>query len=457
MSLRLDRLVPSPAQGTAQRSTVPPASEPVAPGGRVSVRLWVEEPGRSPRLVVVPAGVPVRVGRSYAAEVPVADPEVSRFHSVLWFSDGRLTVADHHSSNGTFLRGLRVGEAVEVGPAAAIQIGSTLLVRAAPETRPARTSWGSEASLEACAEPVAFDPAMAAVVAEARRLATTDAPVWIEGEVESGRGTLARAIHRDGGRASRPLIRANCATMAEGEFAGVLLGSRRDDAAGTGRALGLVERAEGGTLLLENIDDLTPADRDLIRQVIQTGAVTPLGDSQRQTVDVRVVVTSRRPPSGDGADEALHALLRGAVLRVPPLRERPMDVVPLVRRFLAVAGDPRSLAPAVAAALQAYGWPGNVREVRDAIGFARSVAEDGEITLDDLPRAVCEPGDEPDREELLLRQSQREVFERNAIVLALTATGNVSRAARILEVPRSAVLHAMRRYGLGARTLGVTE
>lgn len=408
-------------------------------------------------MVVVPAGTPVRVGRSYAAEVPVADPEVSRFHSVLWFSDGRLTVADHQSSNGTFLRGLRVGDAVEVGPGAAIQIGSTLLVRAAPATRPARTSWDSQASAEACAEPVAFDPAMVDLVAEARRLAATGAPIWMQGEVESGRGTLARAIHRDGSRASRPLIRANCATMLEGEFAGVLLGSRRDDAAGASRTLGLVERAEGGTLLLENIDDLTPADRELILHVIQTGAVTPVGDSQRQMVDVRVVVTSRERPSADATDEPLHALLRGAVLRVPPLRERPLDVVPLVRRFLAAAGDPRALAPAVAAALQAYRWPGNVREVRDAIGFARSVAEGGEITLDDLPRVVREPGGEPDPDELLLQQSQREVFERNAILLALTSTGNVSRAARILEIPRSAMLHAMHRYGLGARTLGVTE
>jgi DNA-binding NtrC family response regulator len=429
----------------------------VAPGGPVSVRLWVEEPGRSPRLVVVPAGVPVRVGRSYAAEVPVADPEVSRFHTVLWFSDGRLTVADHHSSNGTFLRGLRVGEAVEVGPAAAIQIGSTLLVRAAPATRPARTSWGSEASLEACAEPIAFDPAMVDLLAEARHLAATGAPIWIQGEVESGRGTLARAIHREGSRASRPFVRVNCAAMGEGEFAGGLLGSRRDDASGAARTLGLVERADGGTLLLENIDALAPADRGLIFQVIEAGAVTPMGDSQRQVVDVRVVVTSRERPAGDAADEPLHALLRGAVLRVPPLRERPMDVVPLVRRFLAVAGDPRALAPAVAAALRAYHWPGNVREARDAIGFARSVAEGSEITLDDLPRAVCEPGAEPGPDEQLLRQSQREVFERNAIVLALTATGNVSRAARILEIPRSAMLHAMRRYGLGARTLGVTE
>lgn len=124
---------------------------------------------------------------------------------------------------------------------------------------------------------------------------------------------------------------------------------------------------------------------------------------------------------------------------------------------LTVAGDPRALAPAVAAALRAYRWPGNVREARDAIGLARSMAESGEIMLDDLPRAVCHPGDEPDPDELHLQQSQREVFERSAILLALMATGNVSRAAHFLEIPRSAMLHAMRRYGLEARTLGVTE
>ena len=124
---------------------------------------------------------------------------------------------------------------------------------------------------------------------------------------------------------------------------------------------------------------------------------------------------------------------------------------------LTVAGDPRALAPAVAAALRAYRWLGNVREARDAIGFARSMAESGEIMLDDLPRAVCHPGYEPDPDELHLQQSQREVFERSAILLALMATGNVSRAAHFLEIPRSAMLHAMRRYGLEARTLGVTE
>jgi|GEM_PF-4156204 len=164
-------------------------------------------------------------------------------------------------------------------------------------------------------------------------------------------------------------------------------------------------------------------------------------------------------------DRSVPSPAQGAAQRstVPPASEPVAPGGPVSVRLwvsdgrLTVAGGPRALAPAVAAALRAYRWRGNVREARDAIGFARSMAEGGAIMFDDLPRAVCPPGVEPDPDALHLQPSQREVVERNAILLALMATGNVSRAARFLGFPRSAMLHAMRRYGLGARTLGVTE
>jgi hypothetical protein len=124
---------PTPAAlGQAPRRTDAPFGSDV-PGARTSsMRFWVEEPGQSPRRLVVPAFVPARVGRSHASEIPVLDVEVSRFHAVLW-ADGRsVTVADHRSSNGTFLDGRRVLDAVEVPVGAVIQVGNTLLVRAAP-------------------------------------------------------------------------------------------------------------------------------------------------------------------------------------------------------------------------------------------------------------------------------------------------------------------------------------
>ena len=306
---------------------------------------------------------------------------------------------------------------------------------------------------------MAVDPAMADVVAQARRLAVMSVPIWIDGERGSGKSVLAQVVHRESRRAWQPFIRVPCANLAPRDVDRARLGFRNEVAGAAADAVGHVERADGGTLFLEGVDALPAAGHALLLRALDERAITPVGDTRRLHVDVRVVASSGGRDVGPrvGPSGRLYERLRGAVLAVPPLRERPLDVASLAERFLALAGDGRALGPGVAHALRAHRWPGNVRELRDAMGFARALASGDAIGLDDLPRAVREPADPQDGDDPLVRDAQREACERSAVMLALAAAGDVAGAARVLEVSRGALRASIERLGLGPRELGVPD
>jgi DNA-binding NtrC family response regulator len=251
------------------------------------------------------------------------------------------------------------------------------------------------ALLEAAREPafLTASPAIEALLARGRRVAETDAPILLTGETGTGKDLLARMLHAWSRRARGPFVALNAAaipdTLLEGELFGHEAGAFTD--ARRPRA-GLLERAHGGTLFLDEVGELSAAAQAKLLRVLQDGQVRRLGAGEARVVDVRIVTATHRPLAALVAAGHFRADLyyRIAVvtLALPPLRERPDDVVLLANHFAAhwAARYRREvpwLGPEAVAALQAYGWPGNVRELDNAIH--RAVLEaDGVITPDHL-------------------------------------------------------------------------
>jgi DNA-binding NtrC family response regulator len=307
---------------------------------------------------------------------------------------------------------------------------------------------------------------MRALRARVTRVAATDVPVLILGETGTGKELVARAVHDQSGRASKPFVAENCGVFAEGVVASELFGHEPGAFTGAvGRRRGVFEQASSGTLLLDEVGELAPKVQSSLLRVLQEGALRRVGGEARIPVDVRVLAATHRDLASMVADgtfrEDLYYRLRGATLEVPPLRDRPGDVELLVRAFLAELAarrDGRGLEVGRDAlrALAAYRWPGNVRELRAEV-MRWGVFCDDHVDLGDLapeirapspPRLVpAAPPPSPPPGPLLLAAAV-EAAERTAIAQALDASsGNLSRAARALGVDRNTLKRKLVLYG----------
>ncbi|SCW91159.1 sigma-54-dependent Fis family transcriptional regulator [Ancylobacter rudongensis] len=351
----------------------------------------------------------------------------------------------------------------------------------APPSRPGRPV--VEPAAPALPAPLAAlfrdDPAMRQVTARAAKLVNTQMSLLITGETGSGKEYLAKAIHAAGARAARPFVPVNCAALPESLVEGELFGY--EAGAFTGAAArgkkGLVLEADGGTLFLDEIGDMPLPLQTRLLRVLAEHEVTPLGRSKPVPVNIRVIAATHR----DLVDEIkagrfredLYFRISGAVLALPALRER-RDLDWLVSRLIAGrcdAGGARfSLSEAARAALAAHGWPGNIRELANALDYACAVAESGVIGVDDLPdrlqglAAGCAvdfaAGAAP---EMAARAFASRLpcalappsAGRDELIAALAAQGwNVSAAARELGLDRTTVHRRMRRFGLVALRQG---
>jgi len=282
------------------------------------------------------------------------------------------------------------------------------------------------------------DPQVAALQAKAARLAPTALPILIQGETGTGKEFLARALHEASGRRGA-FVAINCAAIPDGLIEAELFGHAAGaftGAAPRGRK-GLVEEAEGGTLFLDEIGDMPLALQARLLRVLSEGEVMPVGAVRARRVDVRVISASHRDlPARVRAGalrEDLYYRLSAATLALPPLRERE-DFDWLVERLL---GGRARLSPGARAELRARPWPGNLRQLGNALAVAATLCEAGMIERADLPP---EPGRGPalDGEAEALRA-----------VLARCG-GNVSEAARQLRVDRTTVHRRMRRLGVAS-------
>ena len=241
-------------------------------------------------------------------------------------------------------------------------------------TRRVRTLRSAQSVDEAMPRWVAVDPGGQEALEIVERAASTDLPVLLHGESGTGKELLAATLHRMSDRSNGSFLAVNVATLrpelAASELFGHVQGAFTD---ARGNRPGLLQEADGGTLFLDEIGDMPAAIQPALLRFLEDGFVRPVGSNDKRRVDVRVVCATHRDLPAlirDGVfREDLYHRLAGVVIELPPLRDRPGDLLPLALRFLedASQGRRQEIPPAWLPALRAWSWPGNVRELRNAI------------------------------------------------------------------------------------------
>jgi len=440
-----------------------PMREGASPPPTVGVRLLVEEPDAAPRLAFVSEGQRLRVGRDPEAEVCLQDASASRLHAEVAFDGAVATLTDLNSRNKTWLDDRPVEGSARLSTGDGFRVGATrftvvLVAGSAREPEPAPDA----EPLGLGDDVIARDPSSVAAFRLLVRLARSRLPVLLQGETGSGKEVAARVVHRSSPRAAGPFVAINCATLAEALAESELFGHEKGAFTGAAaRRLGAFECAQGGTLFLDEVGELSEHNQARLLRALQERSVVRLGSTAPVPVDVRVVAATNRDLLNDIARgrfrEDLYFRLNGATVMLPPLRARPLDVVPITERVLAEHGG-AALGPGVAELLRRYAWPGNVRELRHAVEHALALGDGRTIQIEDLPaalRGASTPPPAADREPPLQRSIDE--AERRAIVGALDASGwNQTRAARALGVTRRALIYRMERLGLKARPGGAS-
>jgi two-component system, response regulator FlrC len=246
-------------------------------------------------------------------------------------------------------------------------------------TRLARTPVAA-ASIEG--EPIAVDPRSREVLAVAKRVAAADVTVLITGESGTGKEVYARYIHAASSRAAGPFVAINCAAIPENMLEAMLFGHEKGAFTGAASAhAGKLEQAQGGTLLLDEISEMSLALQAKLLRVLQEREVERIGGHKTVKLDVRVIATSNRQllleVVAGRFREDLYYRLNVMPLRLPALRDRPRDIIPLAERVLARLaqnGSRLKLAPAAEARLAAHSWPGNARELDNVMQRASVLA-----------------------------------------------------------------------------------
>ena len=314
----------------------------------------------------------------------------------------------------------------------------------------------------------------------ARKVAPTDASVFITGETGSGKEMIAQYIHRRSRRRARPLVAVNCAALPEGLLESEMFGHVKGSFTGAVRdKAGLLETANGGTLFLDELTEMPKSLQAKLLRVIQDGVVRRVGSNTTSSiVNVRFIAASNRDADQAVRDgtlrEDLYYRLRVVPISIPSLRERKEDVALLASHFLRTywrqhrGGEtrPPTLTDDALHSLQSHAWPGNVRQLQNAIEHAVVLLEPGQtvraadIPLDGLaardpvPRAAADASSVDDVD--LLKESyhvgrERVItqFERRYLTeLVRAAEGNMSKAARLAGVDRTTLYRLMERHGM---------
>ncbi len=321
-------------------------------------------------------------------------------------------------------------------------------------------------------------PGMQEVFKTIGRVAPTDATVLVLGESGTGKELVARAVYHHSCRAAQPFLAINCAAIPETLLESELFGHEKGSFTGAERKrVGKFEQCHGGTLFLDEIGDMTPLTQAKILRVLQDGAFERVGGNASVRSDVRIIAATSRNLEAMIAEgrfrEDLFYRLNTCTIRLPPLRERREDIALLVRHFLRLSAGEfdrkvTAVAPEAAAALRAFPWPGNVRQLQSIVKQSLLRVQGPVLGLDSLPAeimgrvAAAETGDQDltrfIRERLagdctnlygeVLDRIERELF---TAVLESTR-GNLTKTATLLGISRPTLRVKLHNLGLGLET-----
>ncbi|MBT3379966.1 MAG: sigma-54-dependent Fis family transcriptional regulator [Lentisphaerae bacterium] len=300
---------------------------------------------------------------------------------------------------------------------------------------------------------VVASAAMRHVLQEAALVAPAESRVLVTGESGTGKEVLANLIHAWSRRSEGPMVKINCAAIPENLLESELFGHEKGAFTGAHRQrIGKFEQANNGTLFLDEIGEMSPSLQAKLLRVIQDGIVERVGAIEPVYVDVRVVAATNRDLETEVAEgrfrEDLYYRLSVIEIHLPPLRERPEDVLPLAELFASrYGGDRPQFSSAVLALLPVYAWPGNVRELQNAMERATLMARGGAILPDHLPRrinqAIAENGPTPVAESA--EEGRMERMERALILQTLREHDyNRTETARALGISRRTLTYKLR-------------
>lgn len=306
-----------------------------------------------------------------------------------------------------------------------------------------------------------------AVVELIRQVGPTPTTVLIRGETGTGKELTARAIHRLSARSDKPLVTVNCTTLSDSLLESELFGHKKGAFTGAiADKKGLFEAADGGTIFLDEIGDITPKLQAELLRLLDQGEVRPVGGTSVRKVDVRLIAATNKDlelgvKEGWFRDD-LYYRLNVFSIQLPPLRDRGDSIPILAQHFLGKARKKLNkrltgIEERAVTAMLHYRWPGNIREMQNIIERAAVLSQDSVIRLENLPSVFGELHSEfagalPGVRRTSFK-AEREVhvgkLERNLILRYLEeSNGNVSKAARLADVPRRTFYRLLERYGI---------
>jgi NtrC-family two-component system response regulator AlgB len=298
---------------------------------------------------------------------------------------------------------------------------------------------------------------MIALLETVKRAATADTTILLTGESGTGKDVLARQIHRWSHRRDRPFVVINCATLADQLLENELFGHVRGAFAGAvNDKPGCLQAGDGGTVLIDAISELIPSLQVKFLSFVQECSFRRIGGSGTISVDVRLLAASNQDLEAEVRAgrfrEDLYYRLNVIAFTLPPLRERVQDILPLAQRLLKIisfkAGRSQlTLSENAAATLTAYRWPGNLRELHNALEHAATLAPTDIITYHDLPNSVRHPA--PPTFAPITHGPRLKDFEREHIMRVIAESPTLEQAAAKLGINVTTLWRKRREHGLG--------
>ena len=416
----------------------------------------------------------IRVGHARQAAGPegvnndlsLDDKKVSRHHFEICFTDNGYLLVDLQSTNGTFLDGKRIERAYLATGSQIVAGDSSVLF--APLDEEIVVSPDAEGFF---AGMVGRSLKMRQIFGLLKKVAPMDVSVIITGETGTGKELVARAVHEHSQRRKGPFVVLDCGAIPENLIESELFGHERGAFTGADRAReGAFERAQGGTIFLDEIGELGTEMQPRLLRVLENREVRRVGGSQVIDLDVRVVAATNRDLAQEVADghfrEDLYFRLSVINIALPPLRQRREDIPHLIQHTLSQPETVqrhgvKRVTPGAMALLTTHGWPGNVREFMNVMSHVLTFSEGPDIDVQHLPPRLTGGGVQKSplafNEHLGFHEAKEQVleaFEREYLgALLKRCEGNISRAARESGLHRKSIERLLKKYELDAKEL----